>query len=72
MKIRMIGFQGRRRWRQNKLFKLCAKPTHRENRSGFNGLERLPEIFAARIRIQNLRFAHFLCAAQEMSGVIKR
>jgi hypothetical protein len=31
----------------------------------------LPEIFAKRIRIQNLRFAHFLCGAQEMSGVIK-
>jgi hypothetical protein len=32
----------------------------------------LPEILAERIRIQNLRFAHFLCGAQEMSGVIKR
>jgi len=31
----------------------------------------LPEIFAKRIRIQNLRFAHFLCAAQKMSAVIK-
>jgi hypothetical protein len=30
------------------------------------------EIFAERIRIQNLRFAHFLCGAQEMSVVIKR
>jgi hypothetical protein len=30
------------------------------------------EVFAERIRIQNLRFAHFLCAAQEMSAVIKR
>jgi hypothetical protein len=33
--------------------------------------EALPEIFAERIRIQNLRFAHFLCGAQEMSGVVK-
>jgi hypothetical protein len=32
----------------------------------------LPEILAERIRIQNLRFAHFLCAAQEMSGLTKR
>jgi hypothetical protein len=36
------------------------------------GCGALLEIFAARIRIQNLRFAHFLCGAQEMSGVIKR
>jgi hypothetical protein len=36
------------------------------------GCRDLLEIFAERIRIQNLRFAHFLCAAQEMSGVIKR
>jgi hypothetical protein len=36
------------------------------------GYEALPEIFAERIRIQNLRFAHFLCGAQEMSAVIKR
>jgi hypothetical protein len=36
------------------------------------GCQALPEIFAERIRIQNLRFAHFLCAAQEMSAVIKR
>jgi hypothetical protein len=34
--------------------------------------DRLPEILAERIRIQNLRFAHFLCGAQEMSAVIKR
>jgi len=32
----------------------------------------LPENVAERIRIQNLRFAHFLCAAQEMSWMIKR
>jgi hypothetical protein len=37
-----------------------------------NSYKAIPEIFAERIRIQNLRFAHFLCAAQEMSGVIKR
>jgi hypothetical protein len=37
-----------------------------------SGLYRLPEILAERIRIQNLRFAYFLCAAQRMSGVIKR
>jgi hypothetical protein len=37
-----------------------------------NSYSALPEILAERIRIQNLRFAHFLCAAQEMSGVIKR
>jgi hypothetical protein len=27
----------------------------------------VPEIFAERIRIQNLRFAYFLCAAQFVS-----
>jgi hypothetical protein len=27
--IRMIGFDGRLRWRQEKLFKLCAKLAHR-------------------------------------------
>jgi hypothetical protein len=32
----------------------------------------LTQLLAKRIRIQNLRFAHFLCGAQEMSGVIKR
>jgi len=32
----------------------------------------MAEISAERIRIQNSRFAHFLCAAQEMSAVIKR
>jgi hypothetical protein len=37
-----------------------------------NNYDTLPEIFARRIRIQNLRFAYFLCGAQEMSGVIKR
>jgi hypothetical protein len=35
------------------------------------GCRDLLEMFAGRIRIQNLRFAHFLCGAQEMSGVIK-
>jgi hypothetical protein len=35
------------------------------------GCKDLPEMFAGRIRIQNLRFAHFLCGAQEMSGVVK-
>jgi hypothetical protein len=36
------------------------------------GCRDLREIFARRIRIQNLRFAHFLRGAQEMSEVIKR
>jgi hypothetical protein len=27
----MIGFEGRHQWRQQKLFKLCAKPPQREN-----------------------------------------
>jgi hypothetical protein len=33
--------------------------------------ERLPETSAERIRIQNLRFAYFLCGAQELSRRIK-
>src|SRR5215469_1785104 len=37
-KIRMIGFQGRRRWRQNKLFKLCASRPDALKRNLFNML----------------------------------
>jgi hypothetical protein len=33
---------------------------------------RLPEFFAGRIRIQNLRFAYLLCAAQEVSIALKK
>jgi hypothetical protein len=43
-----------------------------KNHATTNNYDTMPEIFAERIRIQNLRFAHFLCGAQEMSGVIKR
>jgi hypothetical protein len=32
----------------------------------------LPEFFAGRIRIQNLRFAYLLCAAQEVSIALKK
>jgi hypothetical protein len=31
----------------------------------------IPEILAERIRIQNLRFAYLLCAAQRMSMTLK-
>jgi hypothetical protein len=68
----MVGFRGRRRWRQDKPFKLCASSHGAEKRNVHRVLAALPEVFAERIRIQNLRFAHFLCGAQEMSGVIKR
>src|SRR6185312_14791254 len=37
---RMIGFQGRRRWRQTELFKLRAKPRGREMSILYNGLQR--------------------------------
>jgi hypothetical protein len=49
-------------------------PSRTNAKIAFNvmGCSALPEIIAGRIRIQNLRFAHFLCGAQEMSGVIKR
>jgi hypothetical protein len=68
----MMSFEGRRRWRQQEPFKLRAKPGQRKKYRYYNGLLTMPELFAGRIRIQNLRFAHFLCGAQEMSGVIKR
>jgi hypothetical protein len=43
-----------------------------EKRHVYRMLFTVPEIFAERIRIQNLRFAYFLCDAQKVSGVIKR
>jgi hypothetical protein len=67
----MMSFEGRRRWRQQQLFKLCAKPRRHESSIHFKRLRRLLEIFAERIRIQNLRFAYSLCAAQEMGGITK-
>jgi hypothetical protein len=67
----VIDFERRRRWRQLELFKLCASAAEVKNTKYSNALSMPPEIFAERIRIQNLRFAHFLCAAQEMSGVPK-
>jgi hypothetical protein len=68
----MMSFEGRRLWRQQKPFKLRAKPRQREIAVNIMGCSDLLEMSAGRIRIQNLRFAHFLCAAQQMSGVIKR
>jgi hypothetical protein len=32
----------------------------------------MPEFLAQRIRIQNLRFAYLLCAAQEMSTALNK
>jgi hypothetical protein len=58
--IRMIGFDGRHQWRQEKLFKLRAKPLQCEIYINSNGLLDAPEILADVGRIQNLRFAHFL------------
>jgi hypothetical protein len=42
----MIGFEGRLRWRQQKLFKLHAKLPQCEIRINFNILPALPETFA--------------------------
>jgi len=53
------------------LFKLHASTPRSRNKSHFNRLLMMPEIFAERIRIQNLRFAYFLCDAQKVSDVIK-
>jgi hypothetical protein len=63
----MIGFEGRLQWRQHKLFKLRAKPPQRKNTKYYKMLANRPALPADPIRIQNLRFAHLLCAAQNMS-----
>jgi hypothetical protein len=43
----MIGFDGRLRWRQENLFKLCAKPPQRQLLIIFNILGRPPEVLTA-------------------------
>ncbi|WP_204280072.1 hypothetical protein, partial [Raoultella ornithinolytica] len=50
------------------LFKLRAKRRERKKRHKFRLLRQLTAAFAKRIRIQNLRFAHFLCDAQLMGN----
>jgi hypothetical protein len=71
----MIGFQGRQRWRQRQLFKLRAKPLQCKIYIYFNSLCQSPNFlagvyphakFAIRLFLE-LRFAYFLCAAQEIS-----
>jgi hypothetical protein len=71
----MIGFEGRHQWRRHQLFKLRAKPLQRKNYIFFNILYQPPKFFAganphAKLAIRlflELRFAYFLCAAQEVS-----
>jgi hypothetical protein len=53
------------------LFKLYAKPWPGKIPSVLRTLEDLLEKSAERIRIQNLRFAYLLCAAQRVSTAIK-
>jgi hypothetical protein len=64
----MNGLKGRHQWRRHKLFKLRAKPSAAQKIDLFQRIANLSQ-HAARIgaRIQNLRFAQFLCAAQEIS-----
>jgi hypothetical protein len=38
----MIGFDGRHQWRQQVLFKLCAKPVQREKSLNYKQLSLLP------------------------------
>jgi hypothetical protein len=42
-----------------------------KNEAITDNCDTLPEILAERIRIQNLRFAHFLCDAQGVGGMMK-
>ena len=51
---------------EGKQFKLHANPANLEFQLFYNTLHDMPEIFAVRIRIQNLRFAQLLCGAQEL------
>jgi hypothetical protein len=60
----MIGFAGRLQWRQHKLFKLRAKLPQCEKARYYKMLAIRPGFAADLIRIQNLRFAYLLCAAQ--------
>jgi hypothetical protein len=72
----MIGFDGRHQWRQHKLFKLRAKLVQYKIYKFHKALPTMPQTFARRnphgkfaIRLFiELRFAQFLCAAQELSS----
>jgi hypothetical protein len=63
----MIDVDRRRRWRRQRQFKLYANRAKAKIRINCSILQELPEFFAEWIRIQNLRFAQLLCAAQELS-----
>jgi hypothetical protein len=63
----MIGFDGRLQWRQQELFKLRAKLPQCKKNMIRNELGVRRAIAARTLRTQNLRLAHFLCVAQEMS-----
>jgi hypothetical protein len=39
----MSGLEGRRQWRRDKLFKLCAKPFEREYHCDINEMRAPPE-----------------------------
>src|SRR5437868_3919320 len=68
--IRMSGLEGRLQWRRHKLFKLRAKPLRRKNLICFSILRRerreIRRVTGTGSRIRNLRFAQFLCVAQEL------
>src|SRR5882757_8881564 len=70
--IRMIGLEGRLQWRRHKLFKLRARRVQCENVISYRPLCSRVACAKPANRTQNLRFAQFLCAAQEMGrGVIR-
>jgi hypothetical protein len=60
----MIGFGGRLRWRQHKLFKLRAKLVRRKNRLSYKWLVSAAGTAREVFRIENLRFAQSMCGAQ--------
>jgi hypothetical protein len=64
----MMGLKGRLQWRRHKLFKLRAKPSAAQKTDLFQWIEDLTQgVPRTGARIQNLRFAQFLCGAQKLS-----
>jgi hypothetical protein len=66
----MSGLKGRHQWRQHKLFKLRAKPPASQKTYLFQyitgSVTRNNHAAGTGLRFRNLRFAQFLCAAQEL------
>jgi hypothetical protein len=66
--IRMMGLEGRLQWRRHKPFKLRAKLSVAKKSDLFQWFEGLTRyVPRTGFRIQNLRFAQFLCGAQRLS-----